>query len=75
MLLLTYVLIHYLLFSAFREFIGTLDPHYLPHVPTRQMLSEKLVPELFQELRSDIGLQLSQSPSLALSVELWTNDW
>ena len=59
---------------VFREFIGVLDPLYLPHLPSRQMLSDKLVPELYEELRADIRTQLSQVASPALSLELWTNE-
>jgi len=71
------VLINYInsLFSyGFREFVEELDPSCVEHLPTRQILSDKLVPELYEELRSDVRTQLLQATSCALTVELWTND-
>ena len=49
-----------------------LDPNYVEHLPSRQMLSEKLVPELYDQLRSDILTCLAESACYALSVELFT---
>lgn len=51
-----------------------MDPAYVDHLPTRQILSDKLVPELNEEVRSDVRTQLLQSTSRAVTVELWTND-
>ena len=64
----------YFCIFAFREFIQALDPCYVAHLPTRQILSEKLVPGLYEELRCDVKKQLQQSMSRAVTVELWTND-
>jgi len=62
-----------LLILLCREFINALDPRYAPYLPSRQTLSDKLVPELYDELRSDIETEMSASTCHAITVELWTN--
>jgi len=42
-------------------------------MPSRQTLSDKLVPELYDELRSDIESEMLESTCHAVTVELWTN--
>jgi len=63
----------FLVFFTFRDFIEAMDPLYLPHLPTREILVEKLVPELYEELRVGIQAGLAQAATTALAAEVWTS--
>ena len=56
---------------AFHAFVRELDPRYA--LPTRQTLSDKLVPGLHHKLRTDVQSQLQQSASQALTTDMWTS--
>ena len=56
---------------AFHAFVRELDPRYV--LPTRQTLSDKLVPDLQHKLRTDAQSQLQQSASHALTTDMWTS--
>jgi len=57
---------------VFRSLICGLDDNYVPHLPSRQMLSDKLIPAFCSEMTSNIHMQLSLSTCHAVSLELWT---
>ena len=61
-------------FYTFRTLIGGLDASYLPHLPSKDVLINKLMPELYDQLRSDVHTQLTRSTSHTVTVELWTSD-
>ena len=60
----------------YRALIVGLDPQYGKHLPTKHTLLNKLVPRVYNELRSDVQADLLQSKSTpsALAVDLWTSD-
>ena len=51
-----------------------LDPRYGEHLPSKQTLLNKLVPEVYTELRSDVQADLLQATPSALAVDVWTSD-
>ena len=56
---------------AFHAFVNELDPRYV--LPTRKQLSEKLIPELYDKVRSSVQSELSQSTSHAMTTDMWTS--
>lgn len=57
--------------EAFREFVHELDPRYT--LPTRQVVSAKLIPNKFTEVKSDIQTKLSAVKSCSLTADMWTS--
>jgi len=55
---------------AFKEFVRELDPRYV--LPTRQAMSQKLVPELYENTKAQLKTTLTQSRSQSLTRDTWT---
>jgi len=57
--------------DAFREFVHELDPRY--RIPDRHALSERLVLQRYETVKSDIQASLSKSPAHAITTDMWTS--
>ena len=57
--------------ARFRKYVGILCPGYCP--PTRRMLSERHIPELYSRLKQKLSDVLSSALAVALTCDLWTS--
>lgn len=55
----------------FREFVRELDPRY--SLPTRKYFSEKVIPQLYSEVKDKIIAELKETESVALTTDSWTS--
>uniref|UniRef100_A0A914CF95 DUF659 domain-containing protein n=1 Tax=Acrobeloides nanus TaxID=290746 RepID=A0A914CF95_9BILA len=55
--------------SAFKTFLASLNPFYKP--PNRKIMSEKLVPELYQETEMVVNSEVRRANFVALSCDGW----
>lgn len=55
----------------FIEMINKLRPGYNP--PSRLVISDKLLPQIYTELNETLKVELSSSPSTTLLIDGWTN--
>lgn len=55
----------------FREFVRELDPRY--SLPTRKHFSEKVIPQLYSEVKNKIIAELKETESVALTTDSWTS--
>lgn len=56
---------------GFCEMIKTLEPRY--QIPSRPHFSEKVVPALYESIKNDVKLSLSQAERVAITTDGWTS--
>lgn len=56
---------------GFREMIQTLEPRY--NLPSRPYFSEKCIPALYEKVKMDVQLSLSQAERVAITTDGWTS--
>ncbi|XP_067679694.1 zinc finger BED domain-containing protein 4-like [Haliotis asinina] len=57
--------------SAFKNFVHCLEPKY--SVPSRPTLSEKVMPNLYEEVRQSVQSQLHEAQTIAMTSDGWTS--
>lgn len=58
--------------TGFQEYTRALNPNY--ELPSRKILSEKLIPEHYSLARNDTQEMLKVTDYIALTTDLWTSD-
>lgn len=57
--------------EGFRALVQTLDPRYT--IPSRTYFSETAIPDMYDQVKADVKLQLSKASSVALTTDGWTS--
>ncbi len=57
--------------EGIRALVQTLDPRYT--IPSRTYFSETAIPDMYDQVKADVKLQLSKASSVALTTDGWTS--